>query len=172
MKDNEEVGQSELLEAPEGAQPPTGSGRLERSASQHFTDLITTLGSTAPPTAKQGRLLGLMVVVIHSQPQDWEVLPSDQWLAVSHRSVLGLQLTVVVSASQAQAQLSLACNEQLLGTEAGIAVGDGSVVLPLSHDGMVTWLQESIWRLMHRIKGVGLRYDSWFDQSGLTVQGF
>lgn len=123
MKDNEEVGQSELLEAPEGAQPPTGSGRLERSASQHFTDLITTLGSTAPPTAKQGRLLGLMVVVIHSQPQDWEVLPSDQWLAVSHRSVLGLQLTVVVSASQAQAQLSLACNEQLLGTEAGIAVG-------------------------------------------------
>jgi hypothetical protein len=110
--------------------------------------------------------------VLSSAPEDWETIPSERWLeAVSGADLtLRLRLTALPSNGDVSiGHLVVDSGDQQVVDDWG-DLQAVQVYLPRTDTGTITTWRAILWSLVHEIRGVGDRYDSAFERSGLIVE--
>jgi hypothetical protein len=110
--------------------------------------------------------------VLSSAPEDWDILPSGRWLEARNRTEpkLRLRLTALPSSSGGSiGHLVVDSGDQQVADSWG-DLKEGYVYLPRTDTGTITTGQAILWSLVHEIRGLGDRYDSAFERSGLIVE--
>ena len=111
-------------------------------------------------------------MALGSTSGDWESVPSQRWMEARNRTDhrLWLRLTTLrADAGGAIGHLGVDWNGYQLADAWG-DLREGSVYLPRTDTGAITTGWAVMWRLVHDIKGLGDRYDSAFERSGLLVE--
>jgi hypothetical protein len=110
--------------------------------------------------------------VLASEPNDWEVLPSERWWEAVNLNDprLRLRLTALSSTDGSSVgHLVVECEDQQVADSWGDFTGN-LIFLPRVENGRLSSWEAMLWRLVHTVRGVGDLYDSRLERSDIIME--